>query len=363
MDRWPDVVADPDESAWERAVTLHEEAAALCRMRCEVEALPLAEAALSALAEAVGPGHPDTANAHDMLAEVHARLGHPGVALDHLRRAHAILERFRDEVMVEPLRLRVGGRLAYWLAVAGDYLGAEATVHVTLADVERCGDAELRYETLNTLGVILRFQGRYHEAADAYSRARAALDEAALPVPATLLHNLSGLAAAREAFAEAETLAREAIAVRRLREGDGIGLAMDLAGLGDALAALGRHSEAERAYREALDLYARVAPENPEVAYALHNLADLLATMGRPDEAEAAYRESIARKETAFGAAHHEIAGSLANLAALLSDVGREREARDLCSRAVAMTRALLAPDHHVRVACEALWRAIGDAP
>lgn len=355
-----DVSADPDELAWDAAALLHEEAVALWRARREAEALPVAEAALAALTAAVGAGHPDTANAHDTLAEIHARLGNPRQALSHLRCAHALLEDLCEQPEVTPLRLSVANNLAFWLATAGDYAAAESLALTTLAETT---DADVRYQASNTLGMVYRFQGRLEDAADAYERAASACGEAGRPVPATLLHNLAGLACACDAFVEAERYARAAIDARQREDeaagqpddAPGIGHAMDLCALADALAGQARHREAEAMYREALAIYRRVAPDNQEVGHALDHLGDLLATLGRIAPAEAAYREALVRKERAFGPSHHEVAGTLANLGALLASAGRNHEATFLVAGAVAMCRELLASDHPIRVGCETL--------
>lgn len=354
------VVDEPDEVAWDRAVALHEAAVAAMRERREAEALELAERALVAFTEAVGAGHPDTANAHDTVAEVLTRIGEPVRALEHLARAHAIVERFRDEPAVTEVRLAIATHFAFWLGNAGRYGEAEAIARATIDEAEGLGSDPIVYRAANSLGVLMRFQGRLDEAEAAYARARAAIERLGEPLPLTLLHNLAGLACARERYGEAEAILRASIATRRATEEDNIGLAMDLCGLGDALAGLGRVREAELSYREALALYARLVPDNPEVAYTLHNLADLLAANGRGDEAEAAYREAITRKASALGEDHHEVAGSLANLAALLAEGGRVEEARTQIRRALAIVRRSLAPDHHVRAACESLAASLG---
>lgn len=244
---------------------------------------------MAALARAVGPVHPDTGNAHDTLARVHGMLGNTALAIVHVRRARAVLAAFRDEPIVESMLASTTTSLAYWLATTGAYEEAEDLAREAIHLAERVGDARAVGGAWNAFGVVLRFQGRYDGAAQAYEASRAALERAGLSPSATLLHNLAGLACARDRFRDAERFARAAVASRRAAEGEGMALAMDLSGLGDALAGQRRYDEAERAYPSAL-----------------------------------------------------------ANLAALLASVGRLDEARELCARAAATVRQRLAVDQEL---------------
>ncbi|APR80730.1 TPR repeat protein [Minicystis rosea] len=357
-----------DEEQWESAArTLDAAAEALARGSFEA-AGRMAEEAISVLREVVGDHHPDTANALDTLGLVAAELGRPREAIDHFRAALAIYDRYQtdeeDAAVVRPLRAQTRFNLGQHLSRLGDFAEAERLVRTAIAEAERAhGAASLPLASFhNGLGVLLRFAGRYREAASAYTRAEEIRTAHGQATPAVHCHNLSGLAAAEGHYAMAEEHARRAIA---LREGDGdegdmLLLGGDLCGLGDALAGQDRHAEAEEAYRRALTLYARSPrPQHPEVAYALHNLGDALVALGRRHEAERVYRDSIARKTAAFGGDHFEVAATLNNLAGLLSDEGRNEEARAASARALAIVQQRLSPDHPVRKGCESLHRAL----
>jgi tetratricopeptide (TPR) repeat protein len=350
--------AEPDELAWEQAAAEHERAVELVAAGELETAEPVALAAAEALARLVGDDHPDYANALTTVALIAEKLGRLREAIEIGRRALAILERFRDEPIVDPLRALASTQLGYQLALAGNHAESEQLSREAVA--LNTGLHPFEAEAWINLGVALRLAGHHERAAAAYQRAVELYASAGEPIPPALHHNLAGLAFARGDHAQAEAHAREAIAAReRARHDDPFALGQDLCGLGDALAGLGRFTEAEQAYRESLACYERVGrTEHVEVAFALHNLADVLADQGRADEAEPCYERSLALKQQLLGAEHHELAASLSNLAVLLADSGRLAQARERSARAVAIVQAL--DEHHpVRVGVEACARTL----
>jgi tetratricopeptide (TPR) repeat protein len=276
--------------------------------------------------------------------------------------ALSILDRFRDEDVVRPMRTATLGRLGAHLARSGDYRRAESLLREALSEVQALApdDPVAHGSAWNDLGVCLRFAARFDEAEAAYAEAEACFARAGRPAPATLLHNLAGLACARGEPAVAERWARHAVEQRR-SDGDDFLLGTDLCGLGDALAGLGRPDEAEAAYRDGLARYtASGRADHPEVAWALHGLADALADRKRSDEAEATYRACLELKLRLYGLEHLETAATLSNLATLLAGMGRLAEASELSAQARAVARAVLPTDHPVRQGIDALGRDLG---
>jgi tetratricopeptide (TPR) repeat protein len=353
-----------DELAWEAAAAEHERAIELLDSGDLEAAAPVALGAAEALRGVVGEQHPDYANALATVAQVSEQLGNLHEAIELGLRALAILDQYRDEPIVDPMRAAAATQVGYRLALAGRYTESETLLREALALTPEQHPQEANAWV--NLGVSLRLAGRHDEATTAYGRACELYVAANDPLPPALHHNLAGLAFARGDHALSESHARSAIAAReRARETgetsetDEFELGMDLCGLGDALAGLGRFSEAEQAYRDGLACYERVGrAEHVEVAFALHNLADVLADQARVDEAETTYRRAIALKLQLLGDAHHEVAATLSNLAVLVAGCERLDEARALSEKARAIVSSL-DERHPVRIGVEAAARTL----
>ena len=346
-----------DEAAWEAAASQLALACELLAAGDPLAAEPLARMASTSLARILGEQHPDFANALLTLAHVSERRGRLREAIDLGQRAWSILEQWRDEPIVDPMRATAATQLAYHLALAGHHAQAIALSReaLALAPAQHPGEANAWIN----LGVSLRLAGKHDEAEAAYLHARDLYIGESDPLPPALHHNLAGLAFARGEHVLAESHAREALAARE-RSGthDELQLGMDLCGLADALAGQGRAAEAEQLYRDGLACYERAGQhEHIEVAFALHNLADALADQARFDEAEPNYRRAIALKLELLGPNSHEVAATLSNLAMLCAELGRADEARTLSSEALVIVQALDTA-HPVRVGVEAAARS-----
>jgi tetratricopeptide (TPR) repeat protein len=347
-----------DELAWEQAANEHELAAELVASGNLDAAEPAALAAAKALLDVVGDKHPDYASALLTVGLVAEQRGRLREAIELGERALAILDRYHDEPIVDPIRAAASTQLAYRLALAGRYAEAERLSREALALTPNVHPLEAN--AWINLGVSLRLAGRHENAEAAYSRATALYEHSREPIPTGLHHNLAGLAFARGEHALAEMHARAALAAReRSDDEDTFGRGQDLCGLGDALAGQSRLSEAEQAYREGLDCYARAGrAEHVEVAFALHNLADVLADQQRVSEAEACYERTLALKRERLGAAHHEVAASLSNLAVLYAGSDRLAQALVLSNEAVAIVSSL-DEQHPVRIGVQACARSL----
>ena len=172
------------------------------------------------------------------------------------------------------------------------------------------GEAPDVADPLLKLGTVLRTQGKFDEAIEAFRQAVRASPSIALNhvYLGALLHE-------RGRFEEAAAAYREAI---RLKPD----YAEALSNLGTALCDLGRPDEAVRLQREAIRL-------KPGLATAHGNLGAALYDLGRLEEAVAAYRQAI-RLAPDLDFAH-------GNLGTALVALGQAAEARAALQRAVAL--------------------------
>lgn len=305
-----------------------------------------------ALADLLGPGHPDAANARVTVAVTRVAQGDLTGALDDLLEAQAALDRFAREAVVRPLRVRARLLRGDTLRQLGRY---EEAVDVLRSAQRMARHTELATEADNSLGVALRFLGDFAGAARAYARALASLPADDLASRAALHHNLAGLAHARGDHAASEAEARRALALRADAPRDPR-YGGDLGALALAIAEQGRHEEALAVFAEALGIYeAMLPPSHPEVAYLLHNLGDTLVDAGRFAEATSAYDEALRVKEEALGEGHPEVAITLANSRLAYEGLGDREEAARRVGRAVAIVREALPANHPFRVSIKAI--------
>jgi tetratricopeptide (TPR) repeat protein len=200
-------------------------------------------------------------------------------------------------------------------------------------------------------GITAKELGEYDRAAGCYARVAQLLGAATGPDAAGLQHNLAGLAYARGRYAEAETHARSAVALRQQARAGAVDLAADRAVLGSAVAKQGRLAEAAALFEQALAACrAARPPRRYEIAVQLHNLADIDHDAGRPADAERRYLEALALKEELLGADHPETAVLANNLGSLLRDQQRTAAARGWYERALAVATRAYPATHPVTV-------------
>jgi serine/threonine-protein kinase len=203
------------------------------------------------------------------------------------------------------------------------------------------------------IGVALLDLDRLDEAATELARAladRTRLAGARSAEVGETLDHLGVLAGHREDFAAAEKRFREALAVRRPLAATGRGrddVADSLHGLSRALDTLGRFDEAETAAREALAIHREtLGADHPDVAHDLNTLANLLSRTGRSVEAEPLLREALAVRRKVYGESHPLVAQSLNDLAVQLDHRGDLVSAADTYRQALASYDGLYGPDH-----------------
>jgi len=205
--------------------------------------------------------------------------------------------------------------------------------------------------SLNNLAQLYHSQGRYSEAESLYRQALA-LKRKLLgqehPDVATSLNNLAGLYESQGRYSEAEPLHSQALALRRKLLGEEhLDVASSLNNLGLFYNSQGKYSEAEPLYSQALTLTRRLlGEEHPDVATILNNLALLYNSQGRYSEAEPLYIQALALKRKLLGQEHPDVAISLNNLAGLYNSQGRYSEAEPLYRQALALRRKLLGEEH-----------------
>ncbi len=221
----------------------------------------LLEEALNLRLELFGENHLEVAESLNSLGELARRKGSFDESVDLQRRVlriHRLLIRKDDQRLARSL-----SNLALTLVQAGQHTEAEPLLEEALAMARRAGASELR--------------GPWREA------------------KSVLLNNLGGLRFESGRYAEAASLFREAIEIRREHLGD-------------------RH---------------------PVLANAVHNLGKTLLRLGRRDEALSLLLDSLAMRRELLDDRHPSVAISLYWLATLEYERGQFAIAREYCQEAL----------------------------
>jgi tetratricopeptide (TPR) repeat protein len=208
---------------------------------------------------------------------------------------------------------------------------------------------------LTAEAIMAKELGQFDRAANLYARVHDIQDRADTPAAnaATLLHNLAGLAYARQHHAQAEAYARRAVTERHTAAGPHtVEVAADLAVLAAAVAAQCRHDEARTHLNEALAICrAARPPRDYEIAVQQHTLAAVDHADGRLDAAEHGYRQALAAKQRLLGPDHPEIAALANNLGTLLHETDRDAEAAEYYRHALSIAERTYGPAHPTTVA------------
>jgi tetratricopeptide (TPR) repeat protein len=205
--------------------------------------------------------------------------------------------------------------------------------------------------SLNNLALLLKDTNRLSEAEPLYRRSLAIVEKSYgpdHPAVAIRLNNLASLLKDTNRLSEAEPLYRRSLAIVEKSYGpDHPDVAIRLNNLALLLKGTNRLSEAEPLYRRALAIGEKsYGPDHPDVAIRLNNLALLLKDTNRLSEAEPLYRRALAIGEKSYGSDHPDVAIDLNNLAGLLQDTNRLSEAEPLYRRALAIDEKSYGPDH-----------------
>ena len=270
-------------------------------------------------------------------------------AADLLRRGVARAEQLGGEPLAQARMFEALGRV---YASLDDLPLAEPLLRRAL-DLRRMqpGPDNLQTANLEALLAGVLWSKAGYRSADSLARealrVRRVLLGDAHPDVAASLRQLASFVTFFGDIATAEAHRREAVAVDR-RSGADSALAHDLLDLSGMLYVRGDIAGAERARREARAAARRAFPrphlENAEMTFALADLLDeRTATRA---EAESLGREAVAESRAAFGDEHTETAEMMSALGGMLARHGRAAEAERLIRQALALHRRTLGPSH-----------------
>lgn len=302
---------------------------------------------------------------HETLGQVYAALGDAPAAQRHLERA---LELRRGRL--PPDDPSVLGATSELGSVLHDLGKDEDAVRLLV-------DAQVRQSrvlgvahsaTLSTAqlrGLALRDLGNLEEAGVVLTEAVAAARKGPPtpdPVPARLLDGLATVRLRERKLAEAETLAREAVAMFRACAGEeGLETLTAENNLAVILRDAGKTAEALALQEHVLAVRRRVLPAgHPHILIAISNVAGLRKDLGRHAEAEALQLEALElhRKSPSLGPEHPRTLTLLRNLADTYRHLGNLTKAEALLRETLATGRQSLPPGHPARLSALA---SLGD--
>ncbi|WP_165246967.1 serine/threonine-protein kinase [Paludisphaera soli] len=212
-------------------------------------------------------------------------------------------------------------------------------------------DPETEAALKNTIGLILKNEGKYAQAAPLLEQSlatREALFQRDHPDVADVLNSLAALHSAQGRYEQAEPLLERAVAIFEKTRGPEH---RNTAAVLSALAALyynqGRFDEAEPLFRRARAIREKVlGPDDRDLALTLNDLALLYSAQERYAEAEPLMKRALAINERALGPDHPDVAASLNSLALMYDTQARYAQAEPLYVRALAICEKALGPDH-----------------
>jgi tetratricopeptide (TPR) repeat protein len=219
-------------------------------------------------------------------------------------------------------------------------------------DLQEKFDLFLEFATsLNSLGLLYRYQGKYSKAEPLYLRSLEIREHqlgAEHPDVATSLNNLAELYNSQGKYSEAKSLYLRSLEIMEHQLG---AEHPDVATIRNNLAELyrsqGKYNEAEPLYLQSLEIRERqLGEEHPSVAASLNNLAGLYNSQGKYSEAEPLYLRSLKIMEHQLGAEHLDVATIRNNLAELYRSQGKYSEAEPLHLRSLEIKERQLGAEH-----------------
>ena len=207
---------------------------------------------------------------------------------------------------------------------------------------------------LNSLAEVYRAQARNAEAESIHKQALAIREKTlgpGHPHVAQSLRNLAEVYRAQGRYTEAEALSKRALAIKekarwRARASVQGGLWETYMAAGVKAYQQGNYPEAEKQLGAALKEAEGFGPQDPRLATSLNNLAELYRAQGRYAEAEPLHQRALAIREKALGPEHPAVGVSLSNLAALYSGQGKYADAEPLYKRSLAILEKALGSEH-----------------
>jgi tetratricopeptide (TPR) repeat protein len=205
--------------------------------------------------------------------------------------------------------------------------------------------------SLNELGFLYHYQGKYGEVEPLYLRSLKIREQylgADHPDVANSLNNLAELYRGQGKYSEAEPIFVRSIEIKKQQLGaEHPSVAITLNNLAALYYSQRKYSEAEPLYLRSLKIREQqLGAEHPDVATALSNLAELYRVQGKYSEAEPLIVRSLEIREQQLGSEHPDVANSLNNLAAFYYSQGKYSEAEPLFVRSLEILMLTLEQDH-----------------
>jgi tetratricopeptide (TPR) repeat protein len=244
--------------------------------------------------------------------------------VQYILKFHHFPEDVRD--LLRNLISNVGGYFYY----TGKYIEAEKMLQQALGD-----DHPPTLYSMNNLAIVLRQQGRYAEA-ETLHRQTLELKKKALgdDHPSTLssMNNLANVLEERGRYAEAETLHRQTLELMKEALGDDHPSTLgSMSNLAEVFRQQGKVTEAETLQRQTFELKKEaLGDDHPLTLGSMNNLAEVLRHQGRYAEAETLHRQTLELKKKALGDDHPSTLSSMNNLARVLEHQGNYAEAEML---------------------------------
>jgi tetratricopeptide (TPR) repeat protein len=205
--------------------------------------------------------------------------------------------------------------------------------------------------SINDIGEVLWYQGKYKEAEEMLRRALEGKEKALGEENVDTLTSVDSLALvlrARGKYEEAEKMLRRALEKKEkaLRK-ENVDTLTSASHLALVLQDQEKYEEAEKINRRALAGRERVLTmEHPNTLISVNNLALVLQGQGKYEKAEEMNRRALAGNEKILGMEHPETLNSVNNLAVVLQKQGKYEKAEEMNRRALAGNEKILGMEH-----------------
>ncbi|KAJ5813504.1 TPR repeat protein [Penicillium pulvis] len=237
-------------------------------------------------------------------------------------------------------------------ALAG-YEKALAGYEKALAGYEKAlgPDHTSTLDTVHSLGILYRGQGKLDQAEQMYMRALAGCEKALGPDHTSTLdsiHNLGALYCDQGKLDQAEQMFMRALAGREKALGpDHIATLDIIHDIGTLYCDQGKLDQAEQMFMRALAGYEKVlGPDHTSTLDTFHNLGILYHGQGKLDQAEQMYIRALAGREKALGPDHTSTLHTVHSLGITYRDQGKLDQGKQMCMRALAGYEKVLGPGH-----------------
>ncbi|QQS29997.1 MAG: CHAT domain-containing protein [Sphingobacteriales bacterium] len=205
--------------------------------------------------------------------------------------------------------------------------------------------------SLNNLAGSYYTMGNYTQAETLYKEALAIRKKVLgeeHPDYATSLNNMAGLYYTILNLEQAEPLYKESLVIRKKILGeahpDYVNSLNSLAGL---YWVMSNYEQAEQFYKQALEIRKKVlGEEHSDYTTSLNNLAGLYKAMGKYEQAESFYKQALEIRKKVLGGEHPDYVNSLNSLAFLYRVMGKYEQAEPLYKQALEIRKKVLGEEH-----------------